>query len=160
MDWDPQKNDPTTFCPESKTILVRSDYDVQSDPHGWIVHEKIHAYLASINFKDNYNVPLVVYPNNDAERYAYTWQFVYLLEIGRINGLEGIRQIMPWKFKRYGDEWAKRYFYTAQIKSRNDDPDLPPTMIHQGGRLDSSFDLQLEEKFRKLVEEAKAKRKL
>lgn len=153
--WDSRKLDPTFYDIDSKKIYVRPDYDIANDPDGWIVHERIHAYLASIHFEDNYNPPLVVYPFNDVEKYAYTWQFVYLLETGRIESISDIKTFMPWKFYRYGEAWANDYFQRALIKVRNEDPKMPPAMIHGGGRLESNAELQLEEKFREIVDDAK-----
>lgn len=156
-DWDPKKKDPTFYDAESKKIFVRNDYGIDEDVYGWIVHEKVHLYLDSIHFEDNYNPPLIEYPFNEIERHAYTWQFVFLLETMRVRCLDDIKKIMPWKFERYGDEWAKKYFNLANLKMIDDDPNIPPTMIHGGGRLESNAELLLEEVFRDIVEEAKAK---
>ena len=62
---------------------------------------------------------------------------------------------MPWKFFRYGEAWSNDYFQRALIKGRNEDPKMPPAMIHGGGRLESNAELQLEEKFREIVDDAK-----
>jgi len=149
------KEDPTEYDISKDVIRVRSTYDIENDPEGWIVHERIHSYLASINFNDNYNPPLIEYPLNDVERHAFTWQFVYLLETGRIKTLEDVELFMPWKFERYGEKWANDYFNRAQAKMRNDDPNMPPNMIHGGGWLEPCSELQLEEVFREIVDDAK-----
>ena len=47
-----KKEDPTEYDISKDTIRVRSTYDIDNDPEGWIVHERIHAYLASIKFED------------------------------------------------------------------------------------------------------------
>ena len=146
-----KKEDPTEYDISKDKIRVRSTYDIDNDPEGWIVHERIHAYLASIKFEDNNKT----YPFNDVERHAFTWQFVYLLETGRVKSIDNIEFFMPWKFERYGDEWANDYFNKALAKVRNDDPDMPPNMIHGGGRFESCAELQLEENFRAIVDDAK-----
>lgn len=150
-----KKEDPTEYDESTDTIFVRSTYDIENDPEGWLVHERIHAYLASIKFEDNYNPPLIEYPFNNVERHAYTWQFVYLLETSKVKSIGEVELIMPWKFDRYGEAWANDYFKRALIKVRNEDPKMPPTMIHGGGRLESNAELQLEEKFREIVDDAK-----
>lgn len=152
-----EKDAPAEYDVNTNTIYFRLGYDPNSDCDGWIVHEMIRAYLASINFEDNYNPPIVEYPFNDIERYAFTWQFVYLLEIQRIHFVGDIKNVMPWEFDRFGEHWAKKYFNVAKEKVRNDDEDIPPSSIHGGGRFDSSVDLQLEEKFREIVNNAKKK---
>jgi len=144
------KEDPTEYDISKDVIRVRSTYDIDNDPEGWIVHERIHAYLASIKFEDNNKT----YPFNDVERHAFTWQFVYLLETGRVKSIDNIEFFMPWKFERYGDEWANDYFSRALAKVRNDDPDMPPNIIHGGGRFESCAEQQLEEKFRAIVDDA------
>lgn len=151
-----KKEDPTEYDISKDTIRVRSTYDIDNDPEGWIVHERIHAYLASIKFEDNNKT----YPFNDVERHAFTWQFVYLLETGRVKSIDNIEFFMPWKFERYGDEWANDYFSRALAKVRNDDPDMPPNIIHGGGRFESCAELQLEEIFREIVDDAKRKNSL
>jgi hypothetical protein len=152
--WDIRKQDPTFYDNELKTIFVRPDYSKDEDSYGWIVHEKIHAYLASINFKDNYNPPLVEYPYNEVERYAFTWQFVFLLETKKIRSIDDIERIMLWKFDRFGDEWANKYFKDAQTYARDCDPSRPPSTIVLSG---SSLDQQLEDVFRNIVNDAKRK---
>ena len=152
-----EKEAPAEYDKNTNTIFFRLGYDPDKDCDGWIVHEMIHAHLASINFEDNYNPPIVEYPFNDIERYAFTWQFVYLLEIQRIHFVGDIKNVMPWEFDRFGEHWAKKYFNVAKEKVRNDDEDIPPSSIHGGGRFDSSIDLQLEEKFREIVDNAKKK---
>ena len=148
-----KKEDPTEYDGLADTIFVRSTYDIENDPEGWLVHERIHAYLASINFEDNDKS----YPFNNVERHAYTWQFVYLLELGWVKTINDIERFMPWKFKRYGEEWANDYFNRAQAKIRNDNPNIPPNMIHGGGKFESCAELQLEEIFREIVDDAKRK---
>ena len=155
-----KKEDPTEYDESTDTIFVRSTYDIENDPEGWLVHERIHAYLASIKFEDNYNPPLIEYPFNNVERHAYTWQFVYLLETSRVKSIDNIEFFMPWKFERYGDEWANDYFNKALAKVRNDDPDMPPNIIHGGGRFESCAEQQLEEIFREIVDDAKRKNSL
>lgn len=150
-EWFSQKEDPTCYDSENDIIYVRSDYDEKTDPYGWIVHEKIHAYLFSIKFEDNLKPPLVKYPFNESERYAFTWQFVYLLETKQIQSLDNIKLIMPWKFEWHGNEWAKKYFNEAKIKARSDYYDTP-LMIHLS---ESNYERQLEDAFRKIVDDAK-----
>ncbi|MBR5412096.1 MAG: hypothetical protein IK114_03505 [Fibrobacter sp.] len=150
-----KKLDPTEYDVKTDSINVRSNYDVQKDPDGWIVHEKIHAYLASVHFEDNYNPPLVEYPFNDVERYAFTWQFVFLLETKRIDSISDIEKIMPWKFEKFGDKWANLYFQLARERYINDDPSSHPKMIIQGGAMHPWKDIQLEEMFREIVDNAK-----
>ena len=145
-EWDERKDDPTEYDHLSETIFVRGDYDINKD-----VHEKIHAYLDSIHFEDNYNPPLVEYPFNEVERFAYTWQFVYLLETRRIKSVADIKEIMPWKFVRFGEDWAKKYYKNAQVKSS------PSSLFHGGGRFESYAELELEKAFREIVDEAKQK---
>ena len=151
-----KKEDPTEYDISKDSVRVRSTYDIENDPEGWIVHERIHAYLASIKFEDNDKT----YPFNDVERHAFTWQFVYLLETSRVKSIDNIEFFMPWKFERYGDEWANDYFNKALAKVRNDDPDMPPNLIHGGGRFESCAELQLEENFRAIVDDAKRKNSL
>ena len=146
-----KKEDPTEYDKLTDTISVRSTYDIENDPEGWIVHERIRAYLTSIKFEDDNKS----YPFNDVERHAFTWQFVYLLETGRVKTVDGIELFMPWKFERYGEKWANDYFNRALAKVRNDDPDMPPNMIRGGGRFESCAELQLEENFRAIVDDAK-----
>ena len=156
--WDVEKQDPAFFDKEMETIFVRPDYDIDEDIGGWIVREQIHAYLDSIHFEDNYNPPLVVCPYNDVEKYACIWQFVYLLEIKRIHSLESLRRVMPWKFQLYGDKWARKYLKEAYLLANlNDDPTMPPNMIVQGGPTQSWEDANLENHFRKIVDDAKKK---
>lgn len=154
------KQDPTEFDAKSNTIRVRSNYDVELDSCGWLVHERIRALLHDAGFVDDYNPPLIQYPDNAVERMAYTWQFVYLIESRLVKNLNDIKQMMPWKFERYGDEWAKKYWSYAKTIAKDDDPDMPPSMMYEGGRLNPPWGEQrYEESFRCIVEEAKAKRK-
>lgn len=146
-----RKKDPTEYDESTDTIFVRSTYDIENDPEGWIVHEQIHAYLASIKFEDNNKS----YPFNDVERHAFTWQFVYLLETGRVKTIEDVEFFMPWKFERYGADWANDYFNRAQVKVRNSNPNMPPNIIHGGGRFESCAEQQLEGIFRAIVDDAK-----
>lgn len=120
--WDAQKQDPTEFDAELNVIRVRGDYDADLDLCGWIVHEKVHAYLASINYQDDYNPPVIQYPFNSVERMAYTWQFIYLIKANLALCLGDIKKMMPWKFERFGNKWAEEYWENALGKGTESAP--------------------------------------
>jgi len=72
--WPRGKKDPTQWSQKEKEIQVRSDYDIDNDPAGWIEHEKVHARMPN---QDTSN-----YPDNEVEKQAYSAQFKYLRSHG------------------------------------------------------------------------------
>jgi hypothetical protein len=79
------KKDPTEYDYESKTIRIRDDYRQQMSKynpitHHWVVHEFAH-HLVSVKYGKDYiinNSPH--YPDNAIERFAYAYQFYYLMQ--------------------------------------------------------------------------------
>jgi hypothetical protein len=109
------KSDPTQYDYQTNTILVKSSYDVETDPEGWIVHESIHHKLKDV--KDD-GKP---YPTNNIEKEAYMAQFKVLSERGHF--LYEIKDvnIFPTLSLKFKNEeyvktlekywrWAKKYF--------------------------------------------------
>jgi hypothetical protein len=76
--WQRGKIDPTEYDITTDTIRVRGDYDVNNDPAGWMVHEKVHATLAAAGQQNNSGN----YPDNPIEERAYKTQFNYLKSLG------------------------------------------------------------------------------
>jgi hypothetical protein len=76
--WQRGKVDPTEYDATTDTIRVRGDYDVNNDPAGWMVHEKVHATLAAAGQQNNSGN----YPDNPIEERAYKTQFNYLKSLG------------------------------------------------------------------------------
>ena len=72
--WTYEKNQPTQYSYDDKEIQVRSDYDIENDPAGWLVHEKIHALYPRIEIEE--------YPDNPLEEIAFSEQFEYLKNKG------------------------------------------------------------------------------
>lgn len=79
------KWDPTEYDYLTKTIKIRGDYYKsmkKSDPitHHWICHEYAH-HLMHIKYGDEYIAKNSSnYPDNSIERYAFAYQFDYLIK--------------------------------------------------------------------------------
>ena len=79
------KRDPTEYEYETKTIRIRDDYFkqmVKYSPitHHWIVHELGHHMIAKKFGKDFIINNSHRYPDNAIERFAYAYQFFYLMQ--------------------------------------------------------------------------------
>jgi len=87
--WPNGKHDPTEFSDEDNCVKIREDYDYKTDPLGWLRHEYIHYKLYNDkSFKDDGKI----YPYNNTESAAYTYQFKYLKKKGYKN-LEDIKTL-------------------------------------------------------------------
>ena len=107
--WPQGKHDPTEYCPEQRLILVREDYDPVGDPHGWMVHERVHATLDKVGISE-----VGSYPHTNVEAAAYTAQFRHLVATGKcFRSYAELYRLMPWKFHAYGSEWAMAYWNEA-----------------------------------------------
>jgi hypothetical protein len=79
------KKDPTDYCLDTKTILVREDYFNQAkknDPlsYHWIIHEFAHHIMHIKCGKDYIINNSFRYPDNPVERFAYAYQFYWLMQ--------------------------------------------------------------------------------
>ena len=79
------KKDPTEYDFESKTIRIREDYFrqmIKTNPltHHWVVHEFAHHMLAKKYGRDFIINNSHRYPDNAVERFAYAYQFFYLMQ--------------------------------------------------------------------------------
>lgn len=79
------KADPTEYVYEKQTILIREDYFSQmkkNNPltHHWFVHEFAHHIQLKSMGIDYIKEDKSLYPDNKVERYAFAYQFYYLME--------------------------------------------------------------------------------
>jgi hypothetical protein len=79
------KKDPTEYDYQSKTIRIREDYLKQmtkTNPltHHWVVHELAHHMMSVEYGKDFIINNSHRYPDNAIERFAYAYQFYYLMQ--------------------------------------------------------------------------------
>lgn len=87
------KADPTEYDYDSRTIRIREDYRanmLKTEPltHHWVVHELAHhMQLKSLGI-DYIRGATTAYPNNRVERYAFAYQFYYLMENRVCNTLQ------------------------------------------------------------------------
>lgn len=65
------KTDPTQYSHDSHEILVKSTYDTEKDPEGWMAHEYKHSEADRFGVKSN-GEP---YPCDNIESRAYREQF-------------------------------------------------------------------------------------
>jgi hypothetical protein len=82
-DWG-HKKDPTEYDYVTKTIRIREDYKKQMSrnplTHHWIHHEFAHHMVANKLGKQYIIDHSANYPDNAIERFAYAYQFYYLME--------------------------------------------------------------------------------
>lgn len=79
------KRDPTEYDYASSTIRIREDYHkqmIKSSPitHHWVIHEFAHHMIAKKYGKEFIINNSHRYPDNAIERFAYAYQFYYLMQ--------------------------------------------------------------------------------
>lgn len=105
-EWSVGKIDPTEYNNDYKLIHVRSDYDYENDPAGWIEHEKGHAdWKGSLDFSE--------YPDNPIEWQAFGRQFKYLKSKGF--DFEGIFEIPTMEHKVQFKDFLRKVWNSVNI---------------------------------------------
>lgn len=89
------KKDPTEYDYPTQTIRIREDYFKQmgrKDPlsHHWMFHEFAHYLLVEKYGKDYITSTTGMYPDNRIERFAFAYQFYYLMETRTCNTLDDL----------------------------------------------------------------------
>ena len=108
------KDDPTQYCNDRNIIYVKSNYDVELDKEGWIVHELEHHKHR--NKRDDNRI----YPHNKVEKYAYEAQFSELKRRGySFKDIQDKSKFptLSLKFIKYDGEYfniLKRYWDNAK----------------------------------------------
>ena len=79
------KHDPTEYDYSSKTIRIRRDYFTKMrrhEPlsHHWIYHEFAHHMMCRVYGMEYIEKNSDRYPDNKIERFAFAYQFYYLME--------------------------------------------------------------------------------
>jgi hypothetical protein len=108
------KKDPTEYDYPSFTIRIREDYLKQMnkrDPltHHWVVHEYAHFLVAKRFDKDYIINNSHNYPDNPIERFAYAYQFFYLMQHKVCNSFDELCHKDP--FTRHKIYYTKSLSY-------------------------------------------------
>ena len=115
------KKDPVEYDYTSKTIRIREDYFRQMSKfnpitHHWIHHEFAHHMLAEKYGKDYIIKHSSNYPDNYIERFAYAYQFYYLMETKTCRTFEELCSMDPFfKHKKIYGSWLNYYWNNANF---------------------------------------------
>ena len=115
------KHDPTEYDYETRTIRIRQDYFIQmnkTDPltHHWMHHEFAHHMVSRVFGKEYILETKGMYPDDRIERFAFAYQFYYLMETRTCSTINELYEKDPFfRHKKIYNPTLSHYWNNANI---------------------------------------------
>lgn len=116
-----RKTDPTHYCYQTKTIHIREDYRAhmcKNDAlsHHWLYYEFAHHLVSEVLGMHYVQANSFSYPDNPIERFAFAYQFYYLMSQKACQTLNDVFDRDPFmRHKRIYRETLDYYWNNANF---------------------------------------------